>query len=544
MAQNGSAKPEIFDFIVVGAGTAGALLASRLARSKKQPSVLLVEAGGKNDSKAVRADAERWLHRMVPGMNWGYNTIPLEGLDGRVISYDRGKGLGGSSAINFGVWTLGPKDDYDLIAKVVADEDWSWNNVQQRYKSLESYHADVQETSVAKYVDANPKNHGYHGPIKVGFATACEPQAKKLADIFYANGVSKNPDHNSGDPIGMSMCISTAHQGRRSTSADTLVDAPGNLRVLTDTEVARVVWKGTQAAGISTFDGQTFYADKEVILSCGSLDTPRILMHSGIGPVDDLKNFSIPIVKANDNVGAHLKDHQHVWLSALQKTPTDFRTEYYKSKELQAAARAQWEKDGTGPLSEYATTLAVAFEKLPHLAETAEFQDLPKEQQEHLLAPTVPHYEYLVNTPWLPHFLDPDNAVAGLSTAVLLLNQRSTGTVKLQSSDPRQPLIFDPNCFSDPFDRRVAVDAMKEVLKIMRSPQYMEDIASIQGPKSDSDEDILAYWRANCESTWHMMGTARMGKDDSEAVVDKDLRVFGVEKLRVADMSIIPVVSK
>jgi choline dehydrogenase-like flavoprotein len=542
----GSTLPDRFDFIVVGAGPAGAILASRLARSNKKPSVLLVEAGGKNESKAVRADAERWLHRMIPDMNWGYQTAPVKGFDGRVIAYDRGKGLGGSSAINFSVWTVGPKDDYDEIARLVDDEEWKWKNVQQRYKRIETYHGEAGDDidNIKHYLDADPKNHGHDGPINVGFPKVWERQGKEMMDIWYANGAKRNLDHNSGDPIGLALCISTAYRGVRSTAADALVDAPSNLHILVDTQVARVVLEGTKATGISTMDGRTIHADKEVILTAGSLDTPRILLHSGIGPAEELKAFNIPVVKANDNVGAHLKDHHHIMIPAIKANPADERTKFYKSKELQAAARALWEKDGNGPLSEYATTLGIAYEKVEHISELPEFQALPKEEQDHLLAPTVPHYEYILNGPWLPHFIDPENTEAGVTIFVFLLNQKSSGSVRLQSSDPAQPLIYDPNWFSHPLDRKVAVEATRKTLKIMNSPQFQNGTVAINGPKSESEEDILAYWRGNSESTWHMMGTARMGKDERSAVVDKNFKVFGVEKLRVADMSVIPIVSK
>lgn len=542
----GSTLPDRFDFIVVGAGPAGAILASRLARSEQSPSVLLIEAGGKNDSKAVRVDAERWLHRMVPGMNWSYQTAPVEGFDGRVIAYDRGKGLGGSSAINFSVWTLGSKDDFDQLARLVDDEEWSWKHVQQRFKRIESYHAkpgDVPEI-VKEYLGADPKNHGHNGPIKVGFPSVGEIQGRELMDIWYAHGAKLNLDHNSGDPIGLALSIASAYKGVRSTAADALTDAPSNLHILVDTEVARLVVDGIRVTGINTFDGQTIYAEKEVILSAGTLDTPRLLLHSGIGPADDLKTFNIPIVKANDNVGAHLKDHHHITIPAVRANPSDEREEYYKSKELQAAARTLWEKDGSGPLSEYAVTLGIAYEKLDNLAELPEFQDLPKEEQEHLLAPTVPHYEYVLNGPWLPHFMDPENAGAGVTIFQFLLNQKSTGFVRLQSSDPKQPLIYNPNWFSHPYDRKVAVESTRKTLKIMNSPQFQDSSVVIDGPKSDSDEDILAFWRGHSESTWHMMGTARMGKDESTAVVDKNFKVFGVENLRVVDMSVIPTVPK
>lgn len=542
----GSSLPDRFDFIIVGAGPAGATVATRLAKSKKRPSVLLVEAGGRNDAEAVRVDSERWLHRMVPGMNWGYQTVPLPAFNGRAIPYDRGRGLGGSSAINFSVWTLGPKGDFDEMERLVGDEDWSWKTIQERYKRVESFHGfapEVPET-VKEYFGADPKNHGHDGPIHVGFPRVWEPSGKEVMDVWYANGAELNPDHNSGNPIGLAACISTAYKGRRSTAADALVDAPSNLHILVDTEVARIVFEGTKAIGISTFQSQTIYADKEIILSCGTLDTPRVLMHSGIGPAEELAKFNIPVLKANNNVGSHMRDHHHMTIAATLPVAEDERTLFYRNKELQTAARSQWEKDGSGPLSEYACGLGIAYEKLDQLYDTPEFQALPKTEQDHLKAPTVPHFEYILNGPWLPHFLDAENAKAGITIFVFLLNQQSMGSVRLQSSDAKQPLLFDPNWFAHPYDRKAAVEATRRTLKVIASPEFQKLATVIDGPKSDSEEDILAYWRGNSESTWHMMGSARLGKDESEGVVDKNFKVFGVDGLRVADMSVIPIVPK
>lgn len=309
--------PEIYDFIVVGAGAAGAVLAARLAHSKKAPSVLLVEAGGKNDSRANRVDAERWLHRMIPAQNWGYKTAPIKGFDGNVIEYDRGKGLGGSTSINFSVWTIGPRDDHDEIARLVGDEEWAWTNAQQRYKRLETYHSSSSDVpdNFKKYADPNPEDHGYHGPIHVGFPRKWERTFESLMDIWLERGTEPNLDHNSGDPIGLSVCVSTAYKGLRSTSADALTGAPSNLDILVDTDVARVVFDGNKAVGIEGGSGRRIYASKEVILSAGALDSPRILMHSGVGPADQLSSFNIPILKANRNVGQHMKDHHHVMFS-------------------------------------------------------------------------------------------------------------------------------------------------------------------------------------------------------------------------------------
>lgn len=451
------------------------------------------------------------------------------------------------TSINFCCWTIGPSEDHDEIARIVGDDEWKWTNAQKRYKRIETFHfapPDVPD-GVQKYLNPRTEDHGHNGPIHTGFPRIWEPSVKDLIDIWVENGAKLNPDHNDGDPTGLAMCASTAYNGVRSTSADALVGAPSNLHVLTDTEVSRVVFDGTKATGIETFSGRTIHAEKEIILSCGSLDTPRILMHSGIGPEDQLTRYNIPIVKANNNVGQHLKDHHHVVLSFDRADHTSQRQRFYRNKELQAAARAQWQKDGTGPLAELACAMGIAFEKLQSLYDSPEFQQLSQTQQEYLKKPTVPHYEFVLNGAHLPHFIDPENAAAGTSIFVFLLNMQSSGSAVLQSSDPKTPLLFDCNYFSHPYDKRVAIEATREVLKVVKSQQFSKDtIAVTTAPKSDSEKDILDFWKKTSSSTWHMMGTCRMGEDDSQAVVDKDFKVFGVQQLRIADMSVIPMVIK
>jgi len=536
-----------YDFIVVGAGAAGCFVASRLARTRKRPSVLLIEAGGKNDSKSVRIDAERWLHRLNPAQAWGYQTVPITGLDGLPRPYDRGKGLGGSTSINFSCWTIGPKDDHDEIARLVDDEEWKWTNAQQRYKRIESYHGFAPDIPAngEKYLSPKRDDHGLDGLVDVGFPAVWEKTATDQMDIWLANGVKANPDHNSGDPIGLAIAVNSAYKGLRSTAADALRGAPPNLHIVTDAEVARVLFDGRKAVGVTTVDGQKFYASTEVIISCGSLDTPRILMHSGIGPADQLNRFNIPILKANPNVGQHMKDHHHAVLTWERAEHTTDRHRFYRSKERQAAARVQWETSQSGPLAEIACALGIGFLKLDSVYRSQEFQSLPAETREHLQKPTIPSYEFALNGPSTGYFLDPDNTPPALSVFVFILNMQSTGSVTLQSSDPKVPLIFDPNFFSQPYDKKLAVEATRDVLKVVASPQFSKDtIGAIEAPQSDSEADILAFWKKHTTTTWHMMGTARMGKDDNTAVVDKDFKVFGVDKLRVADMSVIPITIK
>ncbi|ETN43488.1 uncharacterized protein HMPREF1541_02647 [Cyphellophora europaea CBS 101466] len=529
-----------YEFIVVGAGPAGCVIAWRLASSAARPKVLLIEAGGDNAGTANRVDAERWIHRMSPGQNWGYQSIPQEHLGGTVIPLDRGKGLGGSSAINFSCWTIGPKDDHDEIAELVGDDEWKWSNAQPRYKRIETYHA---PSGLDGYLEPNLADHGHQGPLNIGFPATWERTLEPLLESGIQYGMKKNVDPNNGEPIGMGIVASTAYSGHRTTAADFLVGAPSNLHVLTSTQVARVIFEGQTAVGVETLESANLFASKEVILSCGSLDTPKILMHSGIGPEDQLNKYGIQVLQHNANVGQHMMDHHHLTLNYLRADHTTTRHTYYRSKQLQAAARAQWEKDGTGPLSEIGTGLGIAYLKLDRMYETKEFQELDAKTQAFLKRPNVPLWELLVNGASPAHFIDPENAPAMTTMFIFVMNTQSRGTVTLQSSRPEEPLVYDEGFFSHPYDRRLAIEMTREALKFVESPAFSKDTVGVLGPElpaSASEEQILDAWRKGTGSTWHMSGTARMGRNAETAVVDNTFRVFGVDKLRISDMSVYP----
>ena len=289
-------------------------------------------------------------------------------------------------------------------------------------------------------------------------------------------------------------------------------------------------------------------ASKEVILCAGSLDDPKILMHSGIGPRAQLDQFNIPVVKDIPSIGQGLRDHIFCPLVYARRPDTNDRAAFYNDPAAMDAALDQWHRDRTGPLTRFACQLTIGFFKLNNtvISAAAEFQALPPDQQAHILHPTIPHYEVITHFP-THMFLPPDVAPPdSASIMVFPQNNQSRGQVTLQSADPAVPLLFDPRLLSHPFDQRVAIECLREALRIAQTDSFARDTVSVlSGPEGDSDEQLLAYWRRTASSSWHMTGTVKMGKAGEEdgAAVDGEFRLMGFEGLRVADMSVVPVLT-
>ncbi|KAH7196495.1 uncharacterized protein B0J16DRAFT_326053 [Fusarium flagelliforme] len=534
-----------YDFIVVGGGPAGSSVAAGLASAGKKPSVLLLEAGGTNADRNLRVDGQRWLTFMNKDMNWGYKTTPQEHADSRELDYSRGKGLGGSSAINFGVYSVGARDDYEEWARIVGDDAFAWNKIQKRFKSLETFHGALPEGIDKKYAAPKNEDHGSQGKLHVGYAAEWETDLPPVLDLFEDAGFPLNPDHNSGNPLGMSVLINSSYKGRRSTANDLLEPKPENLTVLTDSSVQRVILEGNKAVGVEVGD-KKYYASKEVILSAGALNTPSILMHSGIGPASQLNQFKIPVAKDVPRIGQGLRDHMFTPLVYTRKEGDTARKPFYGDQKAMDEALQQWRQDGTGPWTKFACELGIGWFKLDKLVKSEEFKALPEQEKEYLMKETVPHYEILTHFPihwFIPQF--PDCNLNYSCILVFYYNSQSQGEVTLQSSDPNVPLKFDPKFLSTPFDRRAAIESLRDAFRLVKHENYVKNnVDTMVGPVGDSDEELLAHWRATISSSWHMCGTTKMGKkDDPEAVVDNDFKVIGFEGLRVADMGVVPVLA-
>lgn len=293
-------------------------------------------------------------------------------------------------------------------------------------------------------------------------------------------------------------------------------------------------------------EGIQVLAREEVILSAGTLNTPKILLLSGIGPASEMEKHSIPVRLNLPAVGRGLKDHHHIAPTWIRAPHTTDRHTFYQSPSLQAAARAQWDTDGTGPLSEIACIHSMGFFKSDAIYQSDEFKALPEERRLHLSQPTVPLWETFLNGPSAEQLISPSTSQPLLTIFIFVLSSENNGTVTLSSSDPADPPLCDPKYFSNPFGRRVAIEATRAAMTVTNSADFQKDtVGWLHGPKSMSEEDILAYWRERTESTYHMCGTMKMGrKGDEMAGVDQEFRVLGTKGLRVVDLSVMPILPK
>ncbi|CAG9988290.1 unnamed protein product [Clonostachys byssicola] len=524
-----SSKNE-YDFIIVGAGPAGCSLARGLANSLSRPSVCLVEAGGINNDASNRVIGNLFVQKMNPEQAKLYESKPQKALSGRKIDLTRGAGLGGSSAVNFTAWTVPPRDDFEAIANVTGDPSW-----RIRRSQLEQ-----------RYLNPKAADHGYAGPLHIGFDDRWDIYATEMMENWSDNGCPINPDLGNGDFLGISICPKTVHRGTRVTADNLLYPLPSNLHIKTASHVRLVILEGKRAAGISLLDGTVLSARKEVILSAGALDTPKILMHSGIGPAEQLSKFGIQTIVDNKFVGQNTKDHYHVALKYGRSEESNKVAAFFRDKARQEAALREWNLYRTGDFTNLGTSMNMGFFKSDAVLKSQEFESLPKEEQARLEMPTVPTYEIAVLGIAPEYYLAPETSPPLLSVLVFVHNSQYNGSMRLVSDDPTVPLDFDVGFMAHPYDRRVAIEATKEVMKVTGSTAFRKDEhptqAAFDVPKDDSDESILAFWNKDCTSTWHTVGSCKMGRrGDETAVVDTQFSVKGVKGLRVADLSVLPV---
>src|SRR5919197_3061239 len=497
------------DYVIVGAGSAGCVLAARLT---EDPSVrvLLIEAGGKSRHPNVTIPAA-FAKQFKTKLDWDYTTEPEPGCDNRSLYVPRGKGLGGSSSMNAMLYVRGRPLDYDLWESQGCPG-WGWNDVRPYFLRAENNERGESE------------HHAVGGPLNV----ADERSPRKLTGRFLAAaeaaGIPRIPDYNGPEQDGASIAQVTQRNGRRWSSADAYLrpnSGRENLEGITPAQVLRVELEGGRAVGVRYRDRrkreQVARADREVVLAAGAIGSPQVLMLSGIGPGEHLRSLGLAVNVDLPGVGENLHDHPYVvciWESVVGESLYGAD----KPKPL-----LEWIARRSGPLT---STVAEAF------AFVRSRPGLPAPDLQYHFAPA-----YFNDNGF--DELD-DHA---FTNGPVLVSPKSRGKLWLRSSDPTDKPHILMNALNEPED----VQSLVAGVKIAREVAATEPPASAAGredfPGADvqSDDDIEADARRRVELLYHPVGTCRMGSDDG-AVVDPQLRVRGVDGLRVADASIMPVI--
>jgi len=500
-----------FDYVIVGAGSAGCVLAHHLSADPALR-VLLVEAGGRDRSPLIHAPGGM-LPIMISGAyNWGYRSVPQKHLHDRVLYLPRGKVLGGSSSTNGMVYCRGTRSDYDQWA-VQGNAGWSYAELLPYFKRAETHELGESEF------------HGGSGPLRVGRPRVKHPLAVAFVEAGQQAGHPYNDDTNGSRREGFGPTDVTAWKGRRqSTAAAYLrpVRSRPNLEVLTRAHVTRVLFEGRRAVGVELRvrgASRAVRAEREVILSAGALNSPQLLMLSGVGDPRHLREHGIDTLVALEGVGQNLHDHLATHVKLRSRVPISMFK--YFGPVQGALAVARYVALRKGPLADPGME-AVAFVRSdPALAD-------PDLKFHFLMALYRNNGRELI----------PEH---GFGVHINAVKPRSTGRLRLASADPAAAPLIDQGYLADPRD----LDAMRAGLRIAREvfrqrafdPYRGEELDP--GVRAQSDADLDAYVREKSEADYHSVGTCKMGKDPL-AVVDDRLRVHGTESLRVVDASIMP----
>ncbi len=494
-----------YDFIIVGGGSAGAVLAARLSENPGAR-VLLLEAGGRDNHPFFHLPAG--FAKMTKGIgSWGWHTVPQRHLKDMVIRYTQAKVIGGGSSINAQIYTRGNALDYDEWRQMGCTG-WGYEDVLPYFRKAED-----NDTYDNRY-------HGKGGPLGVSQPRAPLP----ICDAYFAAagqiGIPRNLDMTGEvqDGVGFYQ-LTQKHFRRSSTAVAYLRPARGraNLEVRTGAQVLRIMVENGRAVGVQLADGAVRGA--EVILSAGAIGSPRLLQLSGIGPADHLREVGVPVVFDQPGVGANLQDHLDLFVIAECTGPHTY--DRFAKPHLSALAGLQYLLTRRGPVAS-------------SLFETGGFW----------------YADPAARSPDIQLHLGLGSGIEAGVTAMpqggvtlnsAYLRPRSRGTVRLASSDPEAAPLIDPNYWADPYDREMSIRGLKLAREIMAQEALKPFVLAerLPGPQVQTDEDYFNYACAHAKTDHHPAGTCRMGAD-SGAVVDPALRFNGIAGLRVVDASIMP----
>ncbi len=500
-----------YDYIITGGGPAGCVLANRLSEDPAVR-VLLLEAGGGDRHPLFHMPAG--FAKMTKGVaSWGWSTLPQKHLKNRVLRFTQAKIIGGGSTINAQLYTRGNAADYDLWASEDGCTGWDYRSVLPYFKRAE----DNQ-----RFAD---DYHSYGGPLGVSMPVSALPICDAYIRAGQEFGIPYNHDFNGRHQAGVGFYQLTQRNRSRSSASmaylDPIKDRP-NLTVRTGARVTRVLLDGKRAVGVEIATGrdlETVRADREVIVSSGAMGSPKLLLQSGIGPAAHLKQVGVPVLHDLAGVGENLQDHLDLFVIA--ECTGDYTYDNVAKLHRTLWAGLQYVLFKSGPVAS-------------SLFETGGFWYADPNAR----SPDIQFHLGLGS--------GIEAGVARLKNAGVTLNSaylhpRSRGTVRLASSDPAAAPLLDPNYFSDPHDRRMSIAGLKVAREIMRQPALQPYVLAerLPGPDLTTDEQLFDYACEHAKTDHHPVGTCKMGTDEM-AVVDLDLRVRGLDGLRVCDSSVMP----
>ncbi|MFN2258684.1 MAG: choline dehydrogenase [Parasphingopyxis sp.] len=502
-----------FDYVIVGAGSAGCVLANRLSADGRN-TVCLIEAGKAKASMLVKMPAGVGQLLKAPNpYNWFFHTEPQKHLDNRKLYWPRGKGLGGSSAINGMIYIRGHASDYDQWRQTGL-AGWSYDDVLPYFRKSENY-----EEGADDY-------HGGEGPLKVTNSAMEGPVYRSFVAAGTSAGYPETDDFNGERQEGMGPYQRTISGGERSSVARSYlgpeVQARDNLKIIATGLVSRITVDGRRATGVEIAGGRhsgSIGARREVILCAGAVQSPQLLMLSGIGDPTELQRHGIGVVHASPEIGKNLQDHLDVIVVHEMTKPYSAFSAQKGLKKLLVAADFAFRRKGAGTDN---FLQAGAFLKSREGLERPDIQ------------------LHLVNAIMIDHGMT-EIRKDGFTVHACQLRPQSRGTITLRSDDPFDPPRIDPNYLDSEEDRRV----MREAVRMTRRICAQDALADFRGPEImpgpgiESDEEIDAYVRKTGETIYHPVGTVRMGADES-APLDGELRLRGMAGLRVVDASVMP----
>ncbi|MDQ2093659.1 GMC family oxidoreductase [Rhodalgimonas zhirmunskyi] len=509
-----------FDYVIVGGGSGGATLAARLSEDASLK-VCLLEAGGGGNHMLIRAPAA--VVAMLPGhgkiSNWCYETTPQPGLNGRRGYQPRGKALGGSSAINAMLYVRGHRDDYDEWANLGCDG-WSWDDCLPYFRRAENNERGGDDF------------HGADGPLQVSDQKTPRPITRAFIDAATQLQHRETEDFNTGDNEGVGLYQVTQfhdkdRNGERCSAAAgylfPIMDKRPNLTIITKAHATRILFEGKRATGIEYRKGKATHramAGREVILAGGTFNSPQLLQLSGVGRAEDLQRHGIEMVHELPGVGQNLQDHLDFILAYKTKDTDNFGIGVKATAHLMKNI-LQWRKDGTG-------MIATPFAEGAGFLKTDPTLSRPDIQLHFVISIVDDHARKL----HLGH---------GFSLHICALRPHSRGEVFLESADPMAAPGIDPRFLSDPRDLDTTIKGAKMARAILEAPamaKYRDkELHGLHDNMTDTEWE--KHIRARADTIYHPVGTCKMGRDDM-AVVDPELKVHGLEGLRVVDASVMP----